>query len=174
MPNHCYQQVTLTGSMDLMRIIYDELRKSVVGENEPELLQLIIPMPFEMNKYFEDENGNFNAEWYDWRVENWGCKWDVAEVEIYDSSWDTDGNVLPEFITGTALPDHSKDDYFVTFNCWTAWGPPIHVWEHLQELGIHVDADYQDEGGMFEGSFVNGVHDQWEPDEGEDIDDDDD
>ena len=148
MPNHCDQQVTLSGPLDLMREIHEELFKSCKEGFEPQLLQLILPMPFSMNKYTEDENGNFNAGWYDWRVENWGCKWDVADVEIYDSSWDDDNKLLP------------------------AWGPPIHVWEHLQELGVHVDADYQDEGGLFEGSFVNGFHDQWEPDEGEDIDDD--
>ena len=169
MPNHCYQQVTFSGTLDRMREIHQELFKSSKEGYEPQLLQLILPMPFKMNKYTEDENGNFNAGWYDWRVENWGCKWDVADVEICDSSWDDENNLLPSFITG--LCDHARTDYHISFNCWTAQGPPIHVWEHLHELGIHVDADYQDEGGMFEGSYIGGLHDQWEPDEGEDIDD---
>ena len=86
MPNHCYQQVTLSGPLDLMREIHEELFKSCREGFEPQLLQLILPMPFSMNKYTEDENGNFNAGWYDWRVENWGCKWDVAEEVTFGFS----------------------------------------------------------------------------------------
>jgi len=41
----------------------------------------------------------------------------------------------------------------------------------MHDLGIEVDADYQDEGGMFEGHWENGIDDNWDPDEGEDIDD---
>ena len=82
MPNHCDQQVTLSGTLDLMREIHEELFKSSKEGFEPQLLQLILPMPFNMNKSTKDENGNYNAGWYDWRVLNWGCKWDVADVEI--------------------------------------------------------------------------------------------
>jgi hypothetical protein len=34
-----------------------------------------------------------------------------------------------------------------SFNCWTAWSPPVPVWNTLVNMGISVDADYQDEGG---------------------------
>ena len=162
MPNHCYQQVTFSGTLDLMREIHQELFKSSKEGYEPQLLQLILPMPFKMNKYTEDENGNFNAGWYDWRVDNWGTKWDAADIDGVESSFDK----LPKTITGI-----EEENSWVSYNCWTAWGPPIPVWQAMHDLGIEVDADYQDEGGMFEGTWVNGVDDSWSPEEGEDIDD---
>ena len=132
MPNHCDQQVYLSGPHNLLLAIWEELTS-----DNPKLLQLIKPMPFEA---YNENPDTFTPNWYDWRVENWGCKWDIAK------SW-------------------------VSYNCWTAWGPPIPVWQVMHDLGIEVDADYQDEGGMFEGHWENGMDDSWDPDEGEDIDD---
>ena len=50
-----------------------------------------------------------------------------------------------------------------TFRCWTAWAPPIPVWEKLHEMGIEVHADYEDEGSMFEGQFFEGEDTCWRP-----------
>ena len=151
MPNHCDQQVHLSGPHSLLLAIWEELTST-----DPQLLHLIKPMPFE--KYKE----NPDHSWYDWRVNNWGTKWDVADINGVESSFDR----LPEAITGV-----KTEESWVSYNCWTAWGPPIPVWQAMHDLGIEVDADYQDEGGIFEGTWVNGVDDSWSPEEGEDIDD---
>ena len=37
------------------------------------------------------------------------------------------------------------------------------MWDKLYEMGISVDADYQDEGGLFEGEYLNGVDESWKP-----------
>lgn len=151
MPNHCYQQVYIYGDSGLVRLIYEGLTGNGYNPNNcghalnPQFCQLIIPMPFEMNVAPNAKFGSYDvAASYDWRVNNWGTKWDVCDVDITDKI---------KF-------DHEKDKAWFTFNCWTAWGPPIPVWQKLVSLGIHVDADYQDEGGMFEGEFVNGFDDR--------------
>ena len=68
------------------------------------------------------------------------------------------------------MPNHCDQQVHIhgpvahfTFNCWTAWSPPIPVWEKLHSMGVSVDADYQDEGGMFEGTWLNGTGESWEP-----------
>ena len=64
---------------------------------------------------------------------------------------------------GLEYSDDQKVAWF-TFHCWTAWGPPIPVWDRLDAMGIAVEADYQDEGEMFEGAYHHGEDNSWEPD----------
>tara|TARA_R110001606_G_scaffold116562_6_gene245662 strand:- start:702 stop:992 length:291 start_codon:yes stop_codon:yes gene_type:complete len=88
---------------------------------------------------------------YDWRVEHWGTKWDVADVAIIDA---------------IEVSDEEGDEEglaWFSFRCWTAWGPPVPVWDALHAHGIDVEADYQDEGGWFEGAYQHGKNESWEP-----------
>ena len=152
MPNHCYQQVNVQGPSYLI----DELYASLIAEADPKFCQLILPMPFEVNAWKKVKVSSsigplYQTDvpaWYDWRVNNWGTKWDVCDVQI------------------TNPIEHNEDGTSTFgFNCWTAWSPPVPVWKKLVELGIDVHADYQDEGMMFEGEFVNGEDRCWEPEE---------
>jgi len=142
MPNHCEQQVTITGPRALISQIEDNLNCK-----EARFCDLISPMPFEM--WIAPDQGNVGA-WYEWRNENWGTKWDVCEVEIE-----------------TARTEMSPDKRTLEFRCWTAWAPPIPIWDRLVDLGCKVDADYQDEGGMFEGTYKDGLDECWVPAEDE-------
>jgi hypothetical protein len=109
---------------------------------EPRFCDAVLPIPFA---------NSTGMDGYNWRVANWGTKWDVAEVEIDDGGL-----------------EHSDEEYpisvaWFSFKCWTAWAPPVPVWDALHALGIEVQADYQDEGGMFEGEYSHGEDTSWEP-----------
>ena len=158
MPNHCYQQVHIHGPRFLVRELYGHL----TGKADPEFCQVIVPMPFEQWLAPKTKWGGYEVEgWYDWRVNNWGTKWDVVNVEITQSlllhdDEDTD-------------PANMSASFW--FNCWTAWAPPVPVWDKLHSMGISVDADYQDEGGMFEGRYLNGDDTTWTPEDEEEMED---
>jgi len=150
MPNHCYQQVEIHGPRFLVKELYDHLTKA-----DPEFCQLICPMPFEQWLAPKTKWQGYEVEgWYDWRVKNWGTKWDVVDVDA----------TQPLTIHDDEDTDPANMNASFVFNCWTAWSPPIPVWDKLVEMGISVDADYQDEGMMFEGHYVNGEDKCWEPD----------
>lgn len=77
-----------------------------------------VPMPKELEN---TDSPNFSSEedkkkliekygtdnWYDWRCENWGCKWDASESGFWK-----DG-----------------DDWMISFQ--TPWGPPCKFMEKL-------------------------------------------
>ena len=80
-------------------------------------------------------------------VNNWGTKWDVVDVQF------TQSLLIVTTMTRTLHLCSNRNASF-SFNCWTAWSPPIPVWDVLVEHGFQsVDADYQDEGMGFEGTL---------------------
>ena len=145
MPNHCYQQVTITGPRALISQIEDNLKCE-----ESRFCDLISPMPFaiwvEADVKITKPVNTTLPSWYEWRNENWGTKWDVCAVEMGDLRLIGDGT--------------TKE---IEFQCWTAWAPPIPIWDRLVDLGCEVEADYQDEGGMFEGTYRDGLDECWVP-----------
>ena len=162
MPNHCYQQVHIEGPYQLVKTLYHGLTENGFDHDNlpriknPQFCQLVVPMPFEQWLAPKTKWGDYEVEgWYDWRCENWGTKWEVCDVEI-------DEEVT---LHDDERPDgepYSREASFA-FRCWTAWGPPTPVWDKLHRMGISVHADYQDEGGMFEGEYINGQDRSWEP-----------
>ena len=163
MPNHCYQQVHIEGPHQIVSMLYHGLTENGFDHDDlpridnPQFCQLVVPMPFEQWLAPKTKWGDHEVEgWYDWRCENWGTKWEVCEVEIDEELTSDEGLIADK------LYDGNRRSWFA-FRCWTAWGPPVPVWDKLQKMGIKIHADYQDEGGMFEGEYINGYNRSWEP-----------
>jgi hypothetical protein len=92
----------------------------------------------------EPEGYSEDDRWYDWRISNWGTKWDVGadmgteKEERYGLKATRVGNEVN-----------------CTFD--SAWAPPIGLYEQLVELGYKVKATYWEPGMAFCGIWDNGV-----------------
>ena len=131
MPNHTDNRVILSHA-DSQKI--DDIY-NVMNTDDASLLQHIIPM----NEALLD-----GGDWYEWRLDNWGTKWDIYETHCNR----IDANTLS-----------------MTF--YTAWSPPIPVYDKLTDMGYEIDAKYLDEGWMYVGEYVDG--DDWSTDDIESI-----
>jgi hypothetical protein len=129
MPNWCNNTITLTGPKDKITALYNKAKK------EDALLQQLKPMPdaLEGTTSPAPKEGKVQPlvdgfdNWYDWRVQNWGTKWDVD-------------------MEGLELSDDGT-----TISGWfdSAWAPPIHAFEYF--LTDNEDCSiksYYYEGGM--------------------------
>ena len=117
MPNWTFNIVKLKGSEQDIQSIKDLILSVDEGERFFDFNK-VIPMPEEYNE---------GDKWYDWRVENWGTKWNSDETQIIKD-------------TPTELE--------LYFN--TAWSHPDKVLGKVNELFPNVDFfhEAQHEGGF--------------------------
>ena len=129
MPNWCNNTITLTGPKDKITAIYAKAKK------DDALLQQLKPMPdaLEGTTSPAPKEGKVQPlvdgfdNWYDWRVQNWGTKWDV----------DMEGLEL------------SDDGTTITGWFDSAWAPPIHAYEYFLTANEDCSINsYYYEGGM--------------------------
>ena len=148
MPNWCSNSITITGPVDKIRDLYDN-HVILDGDDETGLLDGMYPMPKHLHETVAD--GSEGENWYNWRVNNWGTKWEVSSegLEFFDNG---DGTAM---ITG-----------------WfdSAWAPPIGAYEQFaeQNTDCSVSASYYEPGMDFAGFWDNGsdeylenLHDEW-------------
>jgi hypothetical protein len=101
-----------------------ELREFVATDVEPFSLGRIIPVPSEV------EMSEVPMAGYNWRVNNWGTKWDAHDVVVDETS-----------------------DRGVDFRFDTAWAPPVEAVRELSRLfpdaviGLAYDEPGMDFGG---------------------------
>lgn len=122
MPNWCTNELQVSGSVEAM----DKWRSVLVEDEtfEPILVfNKLIPMPKE---YETDER------WYDWRIQNWGVKWDID---------------------GDDSQPYNYDSVTAEYSFQTPWGPPIELFENITKNfpGITFSLAYYEEGMQFAG-----------------------
>lgn len=123
MPNWCYNQVTIDGSLLDMELF---TRRAM--ENDPEkkysLLQAFIPMP----KEYESLEG-YNSGGYEWCISNWGTKWAESNQEGDANNFGDTGQVIYSFDS--------------------PWCPPLKGYEKISEMFPELTfIHYWDEPGM--------------------------
>lgn len=132
MPNWSINEIEISGDELLLEKFNED--NTTLDDNGKITLSFNLSVPTPENLLSIDKVGEYG--WYDWRIENWGTKWDASNAE-------------PVFQNGNLY-------YFAD----TAWAPPTAWLEKVSaiypELTFTV---YYDEPGMcFAGKsvFING------------------
>ena len=115
-PNWCSNNLSLSHKDPAM------ISRAKAAFEEGKFFQEFVPLP-------EDKNN----DWYEWRIEHWGTKWDVYN-----------GFIGME----------SAKELELGFD--TAWSPPVAFYKKMEELGFTVEARYREEGMGFIGEYYNG------------------
>jgi len=133
MPNWCNNSITITGPVDTIKQLWEDARS---GE-EFGLLQAMAPMPAELNDTVAD--GGDGDNWYNWRVSNWGTKWDISDE-------------------GLEFTDNGDGTAELTGWFDSAWAPPIGAYERFCEDNedCSLEASYYEPGMDFGGFWRNG------------------
>lgn len=137
MPNWCINSLIIEGDAKKIQELVSEAQKG----DDARFFQLIKPMPKELEGTKSPSN---TPNWYDWRCDNWGTKWEACCIDVVDSGKD-----------------------YACFNFDTAWSPPIPVYDALTDQGLSVTAEYEEPGMEFAGEYRDGENSTWEYEEEE-------
>ena len=155
MPNWCDNQITITGPNSVI----DKIEKIVKEDDSHEnngLLNFFRLMPKELEGTTSPSSSADKPQpmiegfdnWYDWRCENWGTKWEVCEFYGVDRQGDT-----------------------ISFGFSSAWAPPIPAYQTFlmnmseQKQDVSLKAYYYEGGCDFMGCWDNGDDDCYAPSE---------
>ena len=152
MPNYCNNNIVITGPNSVIDKI-EKIANGVKGD----LLQYFYPMP----KALQDTTAPLQKDatkeekakakenlkkygydnWYDWRVENWGTKWDIMEFYNIDRK------------------EIGEDESEISLGFDTAWAPALGAYERFidENSNCSLKAYYYEPGCDFMGEWDNGM-----------------
>ena len=134
MPNWCNNSITISGPTETIKQVWDDAHD---GEDFA-LLNAMVPMPTELEDTTKGSNGDA-LNWYDWRVANWGTKWDISDE-------------------GLEYVDNKDGTSHITGWFDSAWAPPIEAYNtFLDDMdNCSIEATYEEGGMDFAGIYDNG------------------
>ena len=155
MPNWCNNNISITGPNSVI----DKIEKITKEEdNKNGLLQFFNPMPKELEGTTSPSSSADKPQpmidgfdcWYDWRVENWGTKWEVCEFYGVDRQYHSENN---------------EGESTITFGFDSAWAPPINAYDQFltDNSDCSLKAWYYEGGCDFMGEWDNGQDDCYQP-----------
>ena len=137
MPNWCDNTVYIThDDPKKIQVLVDAWKANKFFGTihpEPDYTKVKVKPTFPSIKGNDDPVDPESA-WWDWRVQNWGTKWEITTDEAYI--------------------DTSKNEIRVSFA--TAWSPPTGIFDKLVDQGYGVNALYYEGGCAFCGQYVDG------------------
>ena len=119
MPNWCENRLEVRGKeADVDRFAEGFVKNGISA---------FVPTPKELVEDTGTEEENMKkygaASWYDWRLENWGTKWDITDVYTLE-----------------------RDEGYAAFSFDTAWAPPIEAFEKISKMfpGLEFILQYEE------------------------------
>ena len=125
MPNWCNNTIKIQS--EKKRI--DEFERFLNENDGKDWFTFFRPLPEDLQ----------NDGWYEWSINNWGCKWNCDA-----NDW------------------QRIDENTISFWFDSPWGPPLALYEFMNEEEFDVRASYHEEGMAFVGEFTDGFDDCYE------------
>lgn len=146
MPNWCMNNISITANTKEDA----EFLQSLDGLEEG-IFQKLMPMPdclldsnpsedvdSQKSQALIEETGS--PDWWSWRVDNWGTKWDA----------------------NLGFVEYVPEQNSLEITADTAWSPPIGLYHYLVDQGFDVTATYYEPGLCFAGLYDNGEEHYYE------------
>tara|TARA_B100001057_G_C22620053_1_gene860137 strand:- start:262 stop:882 length:621 start_codon:yes stop_codon:yes gene_type:complete len=151
MPNWCSNSITIQGSTETIKTLWEQAQTNWKNEDYG-LLNAMVPMPEALKgtRSPAPDDGSQpyvdgHTNWYDWCVANWGTKWDIDDQ-------------------GLEFKDNGDGTAQISGWFESAWAPPITAYDKfLDDMdGCSLYATYEEGGMDFAGIYDDGSDDYME------------
>jgi hypothetical protein len=164
MPNDCTNSFTITNittdqwrqfaatfqvrdsdeQQDFLKTFYPEPDYAItpVAQTYPEISAKYAKTEEERERILKNEPTIREDSWWDWRVQNWGTKWDVGGNDYNEPIQETPNKIIMSFDS--------------------AWAPPTTAMDKFEALGFSVRLYYYEPGMGFAGIYEDGHDDYYE------------
>jgi hypothetical protein len=137
MPNWVSNSVSVVGDKKRVK----EFRKKHFTPKKEFDFETVIPMPesvFKGNLGIKEREVHGSNNWYDWSIENWGCKWNAGNTQLYSDKIRV-----------------SKEVAVLEFSFDTAWALPEPIYKKLAEMypDLSITVSFDEESGAFAGEL---------------------
>jgi hypothetical protein len=137
MPNWVNNSVSIMGEKKRV----EEFREKHFTPHNEFDFETVIPMPesvFKGNLGTKEREVHGSNNWYDWSIENWGCKWNSGNTQLHSNKI--------RVKKGVAVLEFSFD---------TAWALPEPIYEELAKMypDLLITVSFDEESGEFSGEL---------------------
>lgn len=137
MPNYCDNELSVKGlQKDVVIFLNDFVEKDSSNGDLSFSMNKIVPQPYPCDKE--------GFDWYHWRLENWGCKWDINNHEYVEDAYDQ-------------IVEADFDDYIeCNIPYETPWGPNLEFLERASKIypDLEFNIRYYEPGCELAGDFT--------------------
>ncbi len=155
MPNWCDNTLSVSGP----KASVDAFLQKAASKDKPGVplsFNSIVPQKLKAKRYQNAKKkavagmpGNVDFNWYDWNVDNWGCKWDCCHVELEVDETDSTKTATFRFDTPWAPPTKFLKKVTAKFKDLSfdayAWEPGMSFWCHFYgNKGVIQEEESQD------------------------------
>jgi len=103
MPNWCWNYLTITGEAEQLAKFKKQAKQKRFTPDDKETGRKDL-RPLQFNNFVPMDRKLLDGEgWYNWRIENWGTKWDLNEPSL-DDTQEKDGILIYTFDTAWTYP----------------------------------------------------------------------
>lgn len=147
MPNWCENRLYVRGERDRLADFQQKVAGDPLAYDTPQAKTALVlhfssvrPTPPELLSADRKENPGVFPDWYTWRLENWGTKWDLTGVDVCAEI----------------------DDTSLTYYFETAWTPPSRWVEFVQKMwpDLKFRLEYYEPGIGFWGYLTKEGHER--------------
>lgn len=148
MPNYCDNNLRVKGkSLDIAEFVRDCISLDI--KQYPYSNEIYEDKFLDFNRIVPEPENNENHNWYSWRLENWGTKWEVCETHSFR-------------IEPVDKNNEENREIELTILFSTAWTPANKIYEALmkkyKDTSLEFEIEYYEGGCAFAGHthFSNG------------------